>query len=442
MAIKLFEHFDYRKLIKFTLPSIAMMIFTSLYGVVDGLFVSNLVGEIPFAAVNFIMPYLMILGTMGFMLGTGGSALVSKMMGEGDAKRANQTFSMLVYITIIFGFVLTVVGFFTIKPVALLMGASGDMLEYCVLYGQILCLALPAHLLQFAFQGFLVASEKPQLGLYFTLAGGIANIVLDALFMGALGWGIAGAAIATAISQAVSGIAPLTYFARKNSSLLRLCRARLDLGALLKTCTNGSSELMSNISMSLVGMLYNVQLMSYAGEAGVSAYGVMMYVNFVFISIFIGYSVGIAPVISYHFGAQNHDELKGLRRRSVVIIMVLSACMLGLGQLLAPLLTKIFVGYSPELYALTLRGFRFFCFSFLFAGMAIFGSSFFTALNDGVTSAIISFLRTLVFQIVAVIVLPLIWQTDGIWASIIVAELMAFLVTVFFMALKRKKYNY
>lgn len=442
MAIKLFEHFDYRKLIKFTLPSIAMMIFTSLYGVVDGLFVSNLVGEIPFAAVNFIMPYLMILGTMGFMLGTGGSALVSKMMGEGDAKRANQTFSMLVYITIIFGFVLTVVGFFTIKPVALLMGASGDMLEYCVLYGQIICLALPAHLLQFAFQGFLVASEKPQLGLYFTLAGGIANIVLDALFMGALGWGIAGAAIATAISQAVSGIAPLTYFARKNSSLLRLCRARLDLGALLKTCTNGSSELMSNISMSLVGMLYNVQLMSYAGEAGVSAYGVMMYVNFVFISIFIGYSVGIAPVISYHFGAQNHDELKGLRRRSVVIIMVLSACMLGLGQLLAPLLTKIFVGYSPELYALTLRGFRFFCFSFLFAGMAIFGSSFFTALNDGVTSAIISFLRTLVFQIVAVIVLPLIWQTDGIWASIIVAELMAFLVTVFFMALKRKKYNY
>lgn len=442
MAIKLFERFDYKKLFKFTLPSIIMMIFTSIYGVVDGLFVSNIVGDTAFAALNFIMPYLMILGTAGFMLGTGGSALISKTLGEGDNEKANKIFSMVVYVSVVLGAVLAIIGFFTVRGVASLMGATGQMLDDCTLYGRIICIALPAFLLQLEFQSIFVTAEKPQLGLYMSIIAGVANMVLDALFMAVLGWGLAGAAIATATSQAIGGIVPLVYFFRKNSSILRVGSPYMDPRALGKICTNGSSELMSNISMSLVGMLYNIQLMSYAGENGVSAYGVMMYVNFVFISIFIGYSVGVAPVIGYHFGAQNHDELRSLRKKSTVIILGFSACMLVLGQALAPAFAKIFVGYSPELYELTLRGFRFFCFSFLFAGMAIFGSSFFTALNDGLTSAIISFLRTLVFQILAVIILPLIWGVDGIWASIIVAELMAFSITILFIILKRKKYNY
>lgn len=442
MAIKLYEHFNYKKLFRFTLPSIIMMVFTSIYGVVDGLFVSNIVGDTAFAALNFIMPYLMILGAPGFMLGTGGSALISKTFGEGDEKKANKLFSMIVCVSVVLGVVLAIVGIFTVRPVAYAMGARGDMLDDCALYGRIICVALPAYLLQLEFQSIFVTAEKPQLGLYMSIISGVCNIVLDALFMAVFGLGLAGAAIATAISQAVGGIVPVIYFARKNSSILRLSLPHMDFRALLKICTNGSSELMSNISMSLVGMLYNIQLMNYAGENGVSAYGVMMYVNFVFISIFIGYSVGVAPVIGYHYGAQNHDELKNLRKKSTIIIAIFSVSMLILGQLLAPVFSKIFVGYNAELYALTLRGFRFFSFSFVFAGMAIFGSSFFTALNDGITSAIISFLRTLVFQIAAVMLLPLVLETDGIWASIIVAELMAFIVTVIFMIAKRKKFNY
>lgn len=442
MAIKLYEHFSYKKIFKFTLPSIIMMIFTSIYGVVDGLFVSNIVGDTEFAALNFIMPYLMVLGAPGFMIGTGGCALISKVFGEGDRERANKLFSMVVYSSIFLGILLAVVGAFTVRPVAALMGASGKMLDDCTLYGIVISIALPAFLLQLCFQSVFVAAEKPQLGLYMSIISGVCNMVLDALFMAVLGWGLLGAAAATAISQFVGGVLPIIYFARKNTSLYRLSGPYFNFPALGKMLTNGSSELMSQVSMSLVGILYNVQLMSYAGEDGVSAYGVMMYVNFVFISIFIGYSVGIAPVISYHFGAQNHDELKGLRKKSALIIAAFSVCMLALGQALTPAFSWIFVGYDAELYALTVRGFRFFCFSFIFAGMAIFGSSFFTALNDGLTSAIISFLRTLVFQIAAVIILPLIWETDGIWASIIVAEVMAFIVTIIFMIIKRKKYQY
>lgn len=442
MAIKLYEHFSYKKLLRFTIPSIIMMIFTSIYGVVDGLFVSNIVGDTEFAALNFIMPYLMILGAPGFMLGTGGCALISKTLGEGDRKRANRLFSMVIYVGIALGVALAVLGIFTMRGVASLMGATGQMLDDCTLYGIIISISLPAYMLQLAFQSIFICAERPTLGLYMSILTGVCNMALDALFMAGLGWGLAGAAIATGLSQFIGAIIPVIYFFSKNTSLLRLGKTSLEWRALAKICTNGSSELLANMSMSLVGMLYNIQLMVYAGEDGVSAYGVMMYVNFVFISIFIGYSVGVAPVIGYNFGAQNHDELKSLRKKSVKIIALFSVSMLALGLLLAPVCSKIFVGYNAELYALTLRGFRIFCFSFIFAGMAIFGSSFFTALNDGLTSAIISFLRTLLFQTLAVILLPLVLDIDGIWLSIVIAEVMAFAVTVFFMAIKRKKYHY
>ena len=419
-----------------------MMVFSSIYGVVDGFFVSNFAGETEFAALNFIYPFIMMLGAFGFMFGTGGSALISKTMGEGDMKRARSLFSLVVYVSIATGVVLSTLGIIFVRPVAMLMGAEGKMLEDCVIYGRIILLALPAFMLQMEFQTFFVMAEKPKLGLYATLVAGIANMVLDVLLVGVLPWGLIGAASATAISQLIGGIIPLVYFFRPNTSLLRLGKAEYDGKALIKTCTNGSSELMSNISMSVVGMLYNIQLMRYADQAGVAAYGVLMYVNFAFIAIFIGYVVGVAPVISYHYGAGNTDELKSLLKKSILILSISSVAMLLAGELLALPLSQLFVGSNPALLQMTLRGFRIFSFSFLFAGFAIFGSSFFTALNDGLTSAIISFLRTLIFQTAAVMILPLIWELDGIWASIIVAELMAVVVTVIFLIAKRKKYRY
>ena len=442
MRIQLSDSFGYKKLLLFTLPSIVMMIFTSIYGVVDGFFVSNYAGKTDFAALNFIMPFLMILGAVGFMFGAGGSALVAKTLGEGEREKASRLFSLFVYITAISGVVLGALGIVFIRPIAALLGAEGEMLDACVLYGRIILIALPLNMLQIEFQTFFVTAEKPQLGLTATVFSGVANMVLDWLFLAVFDWGLAGAAAATAASQAIGGIIPVFYFARKNDSLLRLTTFKYDGKALLRACTNGSSELLSNVSMSLVGMLYNIQLIKFAGEDGVSAYGVLMYVNLVFIAAFIGYSTGVAPVIGYHYGAGNHAELKGLLRKSMTIICICSVGMLGLSEVLASPLSKIFVGYDEALFALTLRGFVIYSFSFLFAGIAIFGSSFFTALNNGLVSAVISFLRTIVFQIAAVIIFPMLWDIDGIWLSIVAAEFLAAAVTVCFIISNRKKYKY
>ena len=442
MQIQLSDHFDYNKLFRFTMPSIIMMIFTSIYGVVDGYFVSNVVGKTAFAAVNFIMPVLMILGGLGFMFGTGGSALIGKTMGEGNKEKANSLFSLIICVSAVIGVVLAGVSIIILPQIAEWLGAEGRMLDDAVVYGRIILVALPFYMLQFEFQSFFVTAEKPKLGLYVTIITGVSNMVLDWLFMAVFKWGIVGAASATAISQVLGGIIPLIYFGMPNKSLLKLTRTRYDGRSLLKVCTNGSSELMSNISMSIVSMLYNIQLLKYAGENGIAAYGVLMYVNFVFISAFIGYSVGTAPIVSYHYGAGNHSELKSIRKKSMMIIGIFSVGMFILAEIFARPLSDIFVGYDAELMAMTLRGFFIFSFSFLFAGIAIFGSGFFTALNDGLTSAIISFLRTLVFQIAAVMFLPLIWELDGIWISIVAAEVMAFAITLVFLKIKQKKYNY
>ncbi len=442
MKIKLSDHFTVKKLLRFTFPSMVMMVFTSIYGVVDGFFVSNFVGKTPFAAVNFIMPFLMILGTLGFMFGTGGSAIVSKTMGEGKMKEASSYFSLLVYTSAVLGIVISALGFIFIRPIAAALGAEGQMLDDCVVYGRIILLANPAFILQMEFQSFFITAEKPQLGLITTVIAGVTNMVLDFLLVGVIPLGLVGAAAATAVSQLIGGVIPIIYFASKNSSLLRLTKCSFNARVLLKTCTNGSSELMSNISMSLVGMLYNIQLLRYAGENGVAAYGVMMYVNMIFIAIFIGYSIGTAPVIGYHFGAQNHSELHGLLKKSLSIIGVSAVMMLASAWALSSPLSALFVGYDKELFELTKNGFFIFSFSFLFAGFAIFFSGFFTALSDGLTSAVISFLRTLVFQIAAVLLLPILLGIDGIWISIVVAEVMAVLVGILFLFIKRKKYKY
>lgn len=440
--IALSEHFDYGKLFRFTLPSIAMMIFTSIYGVVDGLFVSNIVGKAEFTAVNFIMPVLMITGSVGFMFGAGGSALVSKTLGEGKREKANSMFSLLVYVSAGLGVVLAVAGFVLMPVIAAALGADGELLENCVIYGRIVVSAMPMFMLQMEFQSLFITAEKPKLGLAVTIASGVLNMILDALFMWVFNWGIAGAALATALSQVVGGGVPLVYFFRQNTSQLRLGKADFDLRAIGKACSNGSSEFASQSSMSVVNMLYNSQLKHFAGDDGVAAYGVMMYVNLVFLAIFIGYSIGTAPVIGFHFGAQNTDELKSLRQKSFMIIGCVSIAMLAASQLFAAPLAGTFVGYDAELLKLTVRGFRIFSFSFLFAGVSIFGSSMFTALNNGLISALISFLRTLVFQISAVLLLPLILKVDGIWASVVVAELAAFMITIIFIIAKKKKYGY
>lgn len=442
MNIQLSDHFNYKKLLRFTLPSIIMLVFTSVYGVVDGFFVSNFVGKTSFTAVNFIMPFLMILGAVGFMFGTGGGALIAKTMGEGDRKKANCLFSLLVYISAACGILIAVLGIIFIRSIAGLLGAEGQMLEDSVIYGRIILIALPAYMLQYEFQCFFATAEKPQLGLYVTIAAGLTNIVLDALFVAVFSWGLKGAAAATALSQCVGGIIPLIYFSRPNTSILRLGKTSFDGKALLKTCTNGSSELMSNISTSIVSMLYNAQLLKYAGEDGIAAYGVLMYVNMIFLAVFIGYSVGTSPVIGYNYGAKNHGELKGLLKKSIIIIGGFSIIMFIAAELLAKPLALIFVGYDNGLLEMTLHAFKIYSFVFLLSGFSIFGSSFFTALNNGLISAIISFLRTLVFQIIAVIIFPLIWGLDGIWLSIVAAEVMAVAVTVLFLIGKRKKYHY
>lgn len=442
MNIQLSDHFNCGKLLRFTMPSIIMLAFTSIYGVVDGFFISNYAGKTPFSAINFIMPFLMILGSCGFMFGTGGGALISKTMGEGKFEKARHLFSLIVYASVISGIVLAVLGMFLLRPLAAALGAEGALLADSITYGRIILLAIPAYVLQYEFQCLFATAGKPALGLYVTIAAGLTNMILDGLFVAVFQWGLEGAAAATAISQCVGGIVPLLYFARPNSSLLQLGKTVFDGKALAKTCTNGSSELMSNIAMSVVSMLYNTQLLKYAGEDGVAAYGVLMYVSMIFQAVFIGYSVGTAPIIGYHFGAHNHRELKVLLQKSLLLTGVFAVLMCSAAYIFARPLSVLFIGYDEELLNLTVRAFSIFSFSFLFSGFAIFGSSFFTALNNGLVSAAISFMRTLVFQTAAVLIFPLFWKMDGIWMSIVAAEIMASAVTAIFLWKNKKKYNY
>ena len=450
MNIQLSDHFTYNRLLRFAFPPIIMMIFTSIYGVIDGLFVSNFIDDkgASFEAVNFIMPYLMILGVVGFMFGTGGGALIAKHLGMGERDKANSLFSLFIYLPAILGVIIAIIGLLLLRPIAIFLGAAPDstMLELSLRYGQICLVGLPFAMLQIEFQGLFSTAEKPRLGLLFTIASGVTNIVLDALFIAGFGWGVEGAAIATILGQFVGCVGPIIYFARPNSSLLRLTKFKFDGHAIWQACSNGSSELMSNASMSLIGMLYNFQLNKYAPDFGIKSYGVLMYVNFIFISVFIGYVVAIAPIISYNFGAQNHTEFKNVLKKSLVIIGVLSLSMFLLSELLSVPMASIFVRYDEATRFETIKAFLIYSFSFLFAGFAIFGSSFFTALNNGPISALISFLRTLVFQVVAVLILPLLFSDGtkviGIWLSIVISEFLAVIITVIFMIAKRKKYHY
>ena len=442
MRIQLSDHFSYGRMLRFVAPSVVMMVFTSIYNVVDGFFVSNYAGKVAFAAVNLMMPLLFVLMALGFMMGTGGSAIVAQALGEGRRDHASRCFSLLVYATLIVGGIITLLVQIGLPKIAAWLGARGPMLDDCILYGRITLAAMPLFMLQSVFQSFFVTAEKPKLGLFFTVAAGVSNIVLDALFVMAFRWGLVGAAAATAVSQAVGGLGPLVYFLRPNDSLLRLGRTSMMTRVLVRSCVNGSSELMSTVSGSVVTVLYNYQLMRLAGEDGIAAFGVIQYLSFIFAAVFLGYSVGIAPVIGYHYGARNAPELRSLFTKGVTLVAAAGAAMACASWLASDLLTRLFVGYDPALREMTLWGMRIYAFSFLICGINIFGSAFFTALGDGATSAAISFMRTLVFELLSVLLVPLLFGLNGLWGSIIVAESLALCITILFFAARRKKYRY
>lgn len=442
MNIRLSDHFSYSKLIRFTLPTIAMMIFTSIYGVVDGVFVSNCVGSDAFAAVNLIMPVIMILGSTGFMIGTGGSAIVSKTLGEKKLEKASEYFSMLIYLCIVSGVILSAIGIIFIKPIAGLLGATGDIANNCIIYGRTIFFMMTGLFLQNAFQSFLVVAEKPKLGLAVTLLAGFTNMFLDFLFVYVLRLGVFGAAVATGISQFVGAIIPVIYFASGKNNILHLKKCRFNKDIIIKTCINGSSEMVTNMSMSLVNMLYNMQLMKYIGTNGVVAYGIIMCVGFIFSGTYIGYSVGSAPVISYHYGAGNKKELKSLFKHSIILLVISSVIMTLLAEVLARYLAGIFVSYDNKLLELTTTAIRIYSVSYLISELNIFASSFFTALNNGFVSAAISFLRMFVFQIIMILLLPVIIGINGIWIAVTAAEALALVVSVIFIIINRKKYGY
>ncbi len=441
--IQLSDHFTYGKLLRFTLPSIVMMVFTSIYSVVDGFFISNFAGKTAFAALNLIWPFLMILGGMGFMIGTGGTALVSRYLGAGQEERARRYFSMLVEFTALLGLILTAIGLIFMEPIARFLGATEEMIPDCVLYGRIVIAFNVAFMFQNVFQSFLVAAEKPRLGLVATVSAGVTNMVLDALLVGVFRWGLAGAALATGLSQTVGAVIPMVFFLnRENGSALHFSFTPMEAHPLLQACGNGASELMSNISGSIAAMVYNFQLLKFLGEDGVSAYGVIMYVGFIFVAIFVGYSIGSAPIISFHFGAENRDELKNMFRKSYLLMAVWGIAMALAAYLLAGPLAKLFVGYDRQLCELTVHAMRLHCLAFLFTGANIFTSSLFTALNDGTVSAAVSFARSMVLQIATVLLLPGLMGPDGLWLAALATDTCALVIDICVLGGNRKKYGY
>lgn len=443
MSIQLSDHFSYFRLFRFVLPSVIMMIFTSIYSVIDGIFVSNFVGETAFAAVNLMMPFLQILGVVGMMFGTGGSALVAKTLGEKRDHDANRYFSNAVFATAFSGIVISLLAFLLISPIARLLGATDNMMAYCVLYSRFIIPGIPLAMLQNLFQPFFITAERPRLGLWIIVAAGCTNIALDALFVAAFRWGLVGAAVATCLGECVGGLLPVFYFlSKRQRSRLKLVQTKIERRALVRSAVNGSSELMTNVSASLVNMLYNFQLLRIAGENGVSAFGAIMYVSFIFAAIFFGFALGSSPIVSYHYGAKNHAELNNMLKKCLTVVSWCAVIMTLAAELLSAPLSQIFVGYNSELYEMTRDGFRLYSISYLICGFNIFGSAFFTALNDGLISAILSFVRTLVFQVLCILIMPGLWGLQGIWLSLVAAEALSISVTVFFMVTKRKKYHY
>lgn len=445
--ISLSEHFTYPKIFKIVIGPVLMMIFSSFYSVVDGIFLSAYAGDGAFSGVNLIFPYIMILGGVGFMLGTGGVALVTKTLGEGDKKKANSYFSLVLYFAIALGVIITIVGYFTVEPFARMMASLSSsntdlMIDAAIRYGHTMVLGITLFMLQNIFQSFFSGAEKPLMGFVFIAGAGILNILLDWLFVGVLSMGVEGAAYATIIGQFVGGVLPILYFSLYKKLPFKLGKCKLEIKPLLKIMGNGSSEFVSNIASSIVSVCYNMQLLRYIGPDGVSAYGVCMYMNYLFMAIFLGYSVGVAPIIGYNYGAQNHDELHNVFKKSLIIIGIVGFCMLGLGEGVGPIFASVFANGNEHLNQIATKAMRIYSFVYLTAGFSIFGSAFFTGLNNGLISAIISIVRALIFELSMVWLLPIGMGGDGIWLASPLAEIASTIITVYFYIHEQKKYKY
>ena len=448
MKIRLSDHFTFKKLLKAALAPMLMMVFTSLYTIVDGVCISNFCGKESFAGVNLIFPIIMIVGGLGFMLGTGGSALVGKLLGEKKDLEARQTFTMTIIFTILIGLTITIAGVLLIETLVYAMTsvATGDisqkMIDEAILYGRLLMAGQVFFMLQNVFQSFFIVDEKPVLGFVFILIGGLTNIVLDILFIGVCKWGIIGAAAATICGYLSGSLGPIIYFLIRKNDYIHFERTKLKLKPLIKICFNGSSEFVNNISSSIVSIVFNMQLLHYFGEDGINAYGIIMYLAFVFTAIFLGYSSAVAPIESYNYGAQNNKELKNVLIKSLIITSILSVSMFIISFTLAEPFSFIFANGSDTLLKITTNGMRIYSIAFLFIGLSIYISTFFTALNNGLISALIAFLRTLVFQIVFVFVFPLFLGKYGIFFAILAAEIMSILLAITFLLIYKKKYRY
>ena len=436
------QHFTMSKLVRFTAPSVGMMVLMSLYVMADGFFVSNFCGATALAAVNFAYPIALLLGTVGYMLGPGGAAVVAKTRGEGDDARANRQFSLFVYVSIAAGIVFTAVGLAALEPLLVAFGATGEMLDDCMAYGIILVCGVSFDILQFFFQAFLPVAGKPGMGFGVTVAAGLTNVALDALLIVGFGMGVEGAAIGTVASMAVGGVIPLVYFSLPNKSPLRLGRTSMDWRVLGHACANGSSEMVSNLAMSIVAIVYNVQLLAYLGEPGVAAYSVIAYVSFAFAAVFLGYATGSSPLMSYQYGAKNQAEMQNLFKKSLVIVGACGIVMFAATRVLAAPLASVFVGYDVSLEELTVHAFGLYSLAFLIMGFNVYGSALFTSLGNGLVSAIISFVRSFVCEIGAVMLLPMAIGPDGIWLSVVVAELVALVMTGVFTIKLGNVYGY
>lgn len=442
MQIHLSDHFTYKRLLRFVLPCVVMMLVSTTYSVVDGFFVSNFVGKNAFAAVNLIVPALMALGAFGQMFGTGGSALISFTLGTGNTERANRILSQVIRFLFLFGVVAAILGFLFMRQIAVALGASESMIEACVLYGRTLICVMPFYMLQHAFQSLLVTAEKPKMGLAVSVVAGLTNILLDFVLVYVFPLGLFGAALATALSWGMGGAVPVVFFSKKNTSLLRFTKTRIEREVLAKVSTNGVAGLLTNLSTSIVAILYNYQLMRLAGENGVAAYGVIMYVSYVFMAFSMGYSTGSSPIVGYKFGAGDVLELKNLLRKSLILNAAFGIIMTILAEGLSGPIAQIFVGYDSELSALTAHAIRLYSLAFLINGFNIFSVSFFTGLNDGKIASIISFLRTFILPIIAIFVLPIMLDVDGIWIAVVAAEGLTLFVTIGLLIGNRKKYHY
>lgn len=441
MTNSIAQKFNVFTLLKFAFPTMVMMVFMSLYTIVDGIFVSRLVGSNALSAVNIVYPVISLLIACGIMLSTGGSAIVARQMGEKREQEARENFSMLAVVSVLTGIVILVLGLMFLEPICRILGGTPVLLEDCKIYLGVLLGFGPLTMLQMLFQTFFVTAGKPGLGLGLTLTGGVVNMVLDYVFMGPMQMGVLGAALATGLGQAIMAVAGVVYFLKVKGNLY-FVKPVFRGNILLQSCGNGSSEMVSNLSTAVVTFLFNITMLKLAGEDGVAAITIVLYGQFLFTALYLGFSMGVAPVVSFNYGNQNHAQLKRIYKICIGFILGSSVFILGIALLFSEPIVGIFTGEENHTYELAVEGFFQFSFNYLFAGINIFASALFTSLSNGKISAIISFCRTFVFITVSIVLLPRVMGITGVWLSVPLAELVTLFISITYLKGQKEVYHY